>query len=84
MTRAKSTIAARLTIRRGLSEAEAALYVGLGSTKFRFLIAEGLMPEPRIIGGRRLWDVDDLDAAFRSFPLEGSDKLGQQEENPWH
>ncbi len=69
----KAAIAPRLPIRRGLSEGEAALYVGLGATKFRALVGEGRMPRPRLIDGRRVWDVDDLDAAFKSLPTEGGE-----------
>lgn len=76
---AKTLIAARLPIRRALSEAEAALYVGLGASKFRQLVCEGRMPRPRLIDSRRLWDVDDLDAAFKSLPVEG----GADEADTW-
>jgi len=79
----KADIAARLPIRRGLGEAEAALYVGIGSTKFAQLVADGRMPRPRLIDGRRVWDIDDLDAAFRSLPVEG-DHGNVQAPNPWH
>lgn len=75
----KAAIAPRLPIRRGLSEPEAALYVGLGATKFRELVAEGRMPKPRLIDGRRIYDVDDLDAAFKSLPIEG----GEPRPNTW-
>lgn len=78
----KGDIAARLPIRRGLGEAEAALYIGLGTTKFSELVKAGQMPRPRLIGGRRIWDVDDLDAAFRSLPLEIEGVGGDA--NPWH
>lgn len=73
----KRDAAARLPIRRALSEPEAALYVGIGSTKFRALVADGRMPKPRILDGRKLWDVDALDASFRDLPTEeASDTWG--------
>ena len=68
----KTATAARLFIRRGLSEPEAALYVGIGSTKFRELVQDGRMPKPRILDGRKLWDVEALDAAFRDLPMEAA------------
>jgi excisionase family DNA binding protein len=77
----KSAVSARLPIRRGLGEAEAALYIGLGASKFRELVEEGTMPRPRLIGTRRIWDIDDIDAAFRALPVEGET---QQDGNPWH
>lgn len=78
MSERKSSIAARLHIRRGLSEAEAALYIGLGVTKFSALVRDGRMPRPRLIDTRRIWDIDDLDAAFKDLPIEGGSPT-----NPW-
>jgi predicted DNA-binding transcriptional regulator AlpA len=75
----KAAIAPRLTIRRGLSEPEAALYIGLSASKFRSLVKDGRLPKPRVIDTRRIWDVDDLDAAFKAFPLEGG-----EETDSWH
>ena len=75
----KTSIAARLHMRRGLSESEAALYVGLGVTKFASLVRDGRMPRPRLIDTRRIWDVDDLDAAFRDLPIEGE----EPKKNSW-
>lgn len=71
MSERKASIAARLHIRRGLGEAEAALYIGLGVTKFACLVKDKRMPPPRLLDGRRIWDIDDLDAAFRELPIEG-------------
>ena len=42
--RSKAMVSERLPIRRGLSEPEAALYVGVGATKFRELVKKGEMP----------------------------------------
>jgi predicted DNA-binding transcriptional regulator AlpA len=69
----KMAIGSRLPLRRGLSEPEAALYVGLGSSKFRELVDAGVMPRPHLIGRRRIWDIDDLDAAFKALPVEGGE-----------
>lgn len=71
----KAAVAERLPIRRGLSEPEAALYVGIGATKFRELVKKGEMPRPRLLAGMRRWDVDDLDAAFKALPIEGEESL---------
>ena len=54
--------------RRGLKREEAALYVGLSVTKFTELIARGLMPQPKRIDGRVVWDVRALDLAFDDLP----------------
>lgn len=71
MTSRKSTIAARLPVRRGLDEQEAAVYLSVSPSFFRSLVLSGMMPRPRLLGSRRIWDVDDLDAAFKSLPKEG-------------
>ena len=70
---AKALIAARLPVRRGLDENEAAVYLSLSPSFFRKLVADGLMPRPRVIGGRRIWDIEELDLAFKALPREGGD-----------
>lgn len=71
MTTSKATIASRLPVRRGLTEEEAAVYLSISPSFFRTLVTEGKMPRPRVLGSRRIWDVDDLDAAFKDLPREG-------------
>ena len=81
----KSTIAARLPLRRGLSESEAAAYLSLSASFFRRLVDQGIMPRPRIAGSRRIWDIEELDVAFKSLPREGGDKetCGETGEDSW-
>lgn len=62
--------------RRGLNRVEAAAYIGVGTTKFDALVAEGRMPKPKRIDGRRVWDIRALDSAFDELPDEGA-------ANPW-
>jgi excisionase family DNA binding protein len=69
----KALIAGRLPVRRGLDESEAAVYLSLSPSFFRKLVAAGCMPRPRIAGSRRIWDVDELDLAFKALPREGGD-----------
>ena len=57
--------------RHALSAPEAALFVGISETMFRELVSEGLMPRPREIRSRVLWDMDELVVAFRAFPRQG-------------
>ena len=83
MSRAKAEVATRLPMRRGLNQSEAALYVGIGASKFAQMVKARLMPHPRIAGGSKLWDVDELDAAFRDLPREG-ERAHAEEPNPWH
>jgi predicted DNA-binding transcriptional regulator AlpA len=63
-------------LKRCLSRDEAAIYVGIGTTKFDELVTDGRMPKPFRIDGRVLWDVHKLDAAVDRLvdPTAG---------NPW-
>jgi len=69
----KAAIAGRLPVRRGLDENEAAVYLSLSPSFFRRLVERKLMPRPRLAGERRIWDVDELDLAFRALPREGGE-----------
>ena len=64
--------AIRSLVRRGLSRIEAAIYIGVGVTKFDVLVASGVMPKPKRIDGRRIWDIFELDLAFERLPDENS------------
>ncbi len=72
--RSKTDIAIRFPIRRGLDECEAAIYLSLSPSFFRRLVAEGTMPRPRRLGSRRIWDIEELDLAFKALPREGGDE----------
>ena len=61
---------------RGLSRAQAATYVGVGTSKFDEMVGDGRMPLPKRIDCRRVWDRRRLDEAFESLP-------GDEEQNPW-
>jgi hypothetical protein len=86
----KALIAVRLPIRRGLDENEAAIYLSFSPSFFRKLVAEKRMPRPRLAEGRRVWDVEELDLAFKALPREGGEAevifvAEEREEvaNPW-
>ena len=64
---------------RLLSRVEAAAYSGVSPNTFDRMQADGLMPGPKRIYGRVLWDVRALDAAIDSLP--GGDDPAQA--NPW-
>lgn len=53
---------------RGLRRAEAAAYIGVSTTLFDWMMGEGLMPKPKRVGGRVIWDRLQLDEAFASIP----------------
>jgi len=66
----RAYIAARLPIRRGLDENEAAVYLSFSAPLFRKLVSEGTMPRPRVVNSQRIWDVEELDLAFKALPRE--------------
>lgn len=70
----KGFIAAHLPLRRGLSEVEAAVYLSISPSYFRRLVEQGVMPRPRVVGTRRIWDVEELDSAFKALPREGGEE----------
>ena len=49
------------------------MYLSPSPSFFRKLVAEGRMPRPRVAGGRRIWDVDELDLAFKALPREAGE-----------
>ncbi|WP_267167628.1 hypothetical protein [Sulfitobacter sp. F26169L] len=65
-------------VRRGLSRAEAAEYIGIGTTKFDALVMDGRMPKPKRIDGRTIWDRVAVDRAFDEL-----DAPGHADANPW-
>ena len=52
----------------GLALAEVAAFVGISSNKYKELERRGLMPAPRIIDGRRVYDRELAHAAFKRLP----------------
>ena len=75
----KTIIGARLPLRRGLDENEAAIYLSFSPSFFRKLVDAGQMPRPHLAGSRRVWDVEELDNYFKALPREG----GEVDKNPW-
>jgi hypothetical protein len=48
------------------------MYIGISATKFDELVADGRMPAPVKIDGRKVWDVRALDLAFDVLVSESS------------
>jgi excisionase family DNA binding protein len=75
----------------GLSLEEAAAYIGLGPSLFERLVGEGKMPFPRQLAGRKVWDADEVAAAFRRVPRAAPANLqpgamsmhDDEPESPW-
>lgn len=60
--------AAPAPVRFGLSAPEAAEAIGIGITLFLQMTEDGRMPRPRVIGARRVYDVDEVRTAFKALP----------------
>ena len=71
----------------GVSREQAAALVNISTTLFDKAVEAGTMPKPRILGGRRIYDVAELAEAFRKLPHTGSEDLPLDqipaEGNPW-
>jgi hypothetical protein len=59
--------------RRGLSRVEAAIYLGCSPSKFDELRKDRRVGPARLIDGRKVWDVRELDLVFEALPLESDD-----------
>lgn len=53
---------------RGMRLEAAALWVGLGRTKFLEMVSDGRMPAGKMVDGCRIWDRFRLDEAFDALP----------------
>lgn len=58
----------RLDEKLGLDREESAARVGVGVTLFDAMVADGRMPQPHEIGGRTVWDREEVDSAFKALP----------------
>jgi hypothetical protein len=70
MSRSLSKVRATSLPRRGLSREEAAMYLGISGSTFDEMRLNGQIEPPRLIKGRKLWDIRDLDMAFDALPRE--------------
>lgn len=62
---------------RGMSREESARYIGVGTTLFDEMVADGRMPKGKRINGRVVWDRFALDAAFSDLDNENVNTLDQ-------
>jgi len=47
----------------------------VGPSKFDEMVADGRMPPPRRIDGRKVWDRHELDASFNDLPRDNTATL---------
>jgi excisionase family DNA binding protein len=52
----------------GLRLEQAAEYVGVSPNNFMKMVRQGVMPQPRCFGARRIWIRTELDVALASLP----------------
>lgn len=74
---------AEISVRFGLCDVEAAAALGVGLGLFHKLVGEGRMPRPRMINARRVWDVEELHAAFKRLPHDGPEIQRASEDSVW-
>lgn len=71
----------------GVGRDKAAALLDIGATLFDQLVAEGLLPQPRELKGRLVWDVDEVAVAFRAIPHRGETAgavdSAPGDANPW-
>lgn len=74
----------------GLNREEAAKLIGVGADFFERMVQDDRMPLPRRAGSRRIWDAEEVIAAFRRLPRElpihprpPRDEEGPAEDDPW-
>jgi predicted DNA-binding transcriptional regulator AlpA len=63
---------------RGLSRVEISHYIGVSPSMWDELVKQGLMPPPKKIGSRNVWDIHQVDRAFDELS-GGSD----EDRNEW-
>ena len=52
----------------GLSREVAAAFIDVSPSKFDQMVADGRMPKPKRIDGRRVWDRTKIERAFSNLP----------------
>jgi hypothetical protein len=63
----------------GLSRLQAAEFVGVSPSTFDKMVTDGLMPRPKRVGKRVLWDSRKLVAAFDELDTDGE----AADDGPW-
>lgn len=58
---------------RGLNRVEAARYIGVSPGTFDKLVADGLMPAPKRVRSRLVFDRQAIDLAFSALGDEGEE-----------
>lgn len=71
----------------GINREQAAALIGVSATLFDAVVRSGVIPPPRLLGGRNIWDVEELYAAFKKLPHRGGEDFDYPDQdgsiNPW-
>lgn len=73
----------QLPAKRGLCRVEAAGYIGVSPTTFDKLVADKMMPGPKRVGTRKIWDCRALDLAFGDLPGDDTSTNVGGDDNEW-
>jgi hypothetical protein len=52
------------------------MYLGISGSTFDEMRSNRQIEPPRLIKGRKLWDIRDLDMAFEALPREDAPGIG--------
>ena len=58
---------------RGLSREDAARWIGISPSKFDEMRKDGRIGPAKVIDGRKVWDIRELNQAFDALPDEHGD-----------
>lgn len=58
----------------GLAREEAAHYIGVGTTKWDEMVADGRMPKAHLIDSRVVWDREEVRLAFKALKRQDEKK----------
>ena len=56
---------------RGLDRTDSATYVGSSPGHFDKQVDDKIMPQPKLLGDKLVWDIRELDEAFDRLPHRG-------------
>jgi len=73
--------ACAIPVARGLNREQAAAYIGVSTSTFDKMVADGRMPRPRKANTRTIWDRLALDRAFDRLP--GGEEEADDESQNW-
>lgn len=57
----------------GLSREEAAAFIAVSPAFFSQLVELGVMPKPKAVGSRRIWDRKSIERAWQRLPEIGEE-----------